>query len=175
MKGKPGPRKPDTTTETQNTGSTERLQKLLARAGVASRRAAEEMIAAGKVRVNGVVVTEMGTRANPATDKIEVDGRPLKVSPITNSPEQFAYILLKQARRHSHHSSRHARPSHSPRHNLRQAARRQPAGPEHPRSGSTHPPANIARPVTSSAPQPASRSKRAARYSQGLPCWPSRH
>ncbi|MEP6773951.1 MAG: pseudouridine synthase [Chloroflexota bacterium] len=83
-------------TETQNTGSTERLQKLLARAGVASRRAAEEMIVAGKVRVNGVVVTEMGTRANPAIDKIEVDGRPLKVSPITNSPEQFSYILLNK-------------------------------------------------------------------------------
>jgi 23S rRNA pseudouridine2605 synthase len=96
MKSKPGPRKPVTATETQNTGSTERLQKLLARAGVASRRAAEEMIAAGKVRVNGVVVTEMGTRANPATDKIEVDGRPLKVAPITNSPEQFAYILLNK-------------------------------------------------------------------------------
>lgn len=96
MKAKPGPRKPDTATETQNTGSTERLQKLLARAGVASRRAAEEMIAAGKVRVNGVVVTEMGTRANPATDKIEVDGRSLKVAPITNSPEQFAYILLNK-------------------------------------------------------------------------------
>ena len=96
MKGKAGPRKPDMAAETQNTGSTERLQKLLARAGVASRRAAEEMIAAGKVRVNGVVVTEMGTRANPATDKIEVDGRPLKVPPITNSPEQFAYILLNK-------------------------------------------------------------------------------
>jgi len=95
-KGKPGPRKPAVAAETQNTGSTERLQKLLARAGVASRRAAEEMIAAGKVRVNGVVVTEMGTRANPTTDKIEVDGRPLKVPPITNSPEQFAYILLNK-------------------------------------------------------------------------------
>jgi 23S rRNA pseudouridine2605 synthase len=95
-KGKAGPRKPAVAAETQNTGSTERLQKLLARAGVASRRAAEEMIAAGKVRVNGVVVTEMGTRANPATDKIEVDGRPLKVPPITNSPEQFAYILLNK-------------------------------------------------------------------------------
>src|SRR6476469_6986893 len=96
MKAKAGPRKPAVAAETQNTGSTERLQKLLARAGVASRRAAEEMIAVGKVRVNGVVVTEMGTRANPATDKIEVDGRPLNVPPITNSPEQFAYILLNK-------------------------------------------------------------------------------
>ena len=82
--------------ETQNTGNTERLQKLLARAGVASRRAAEEMIAAGRVRVNGTVVTEMGTRANPATDKIEVDGRPLKAPPLGNSPEQFTYILLNK-------------------------------------------------------------------------------
>jgi pseudouridine synthase len=83
-------------TETQDTGNSERLQKLLARAGVASRRAAEEMIAAGRVRVNGVVVTEMGTRANPATDKIEVDGRPLKTPPVGNSPGQFAYILLNK-------------------------------------------------------------------------------
>jgi 23S rRNA pseudouridine2605 synthase len=82
--------------DTQNTGTTERLQKLLARAGVASRRAAEEIIAAGRVRVNGIVVTEMGTRANPASDRIEVDGRPIKVAPITNSPQQFAYILLNK-------------------------------------------------------------------------------
>lgn len=54
-----------------------RLQKLIAEAGVASRRQAEEMIQEGRVRVNGVLVTQLGTRADPAKDRIEVDGHPL--------------------------------------------------------------------------------------------------
>ncbi len=54
---------------------TERLQKILAHAGIASRRAAETMIAEGRVRVNGRVVTELGTRADPHRDRVEVDGR----------------------------------------------------------------------------------------------------
>jgi len=45
----------------------ERLQKVLARAGVASRRASEELILAGRVRVNGRIVTELGTTAMPVT------------------------------------------------------------------------------------------------------------
>ncbi len=53
----------------------ERLQKILAHAGLASRRAAEAMIAAGQVRVNGVVVTELGALADSHRDKIEVDGQ----------------------------------------------------------------------------------------------------
>lgn len=53
----------------------ERLQKLLAQAGVASRRNAEEMITAGRVTVDGKVVTELGTRADPRENVIEVDGR----------------------------------------------------------------------------------------------------
>lgn len=53
----------------------ERLQKVLARAGVASRRHAEELITAGRVRVNGRVVTELGTRVDPRKDKVELDGR----------------------------------------------------------------------------------------------------
>ncbi|HQP36338.1 MAG TPA: pseudouridine synthase, partial [Polyangiaceae bacterium] len=53
----------------------ERLQKILARAGVSSRRHAEQLLLAGRVRVNGKVVTELGTRADPFEDKIEVDGR----------------------------------------------------------------------------------------------------
>ena len=53
----------------------ERLQKVLARAGVASRRHAEELITAGRVRVNGRVVTELGTRVDPRRDKVELDGR----------------------------------------------------------------------------------------------------
>jgi 23S rRNA pseudouridine2605 synthase len=57
----------------------ERLQKLLARAGVASRRAAESLIAAGRVSVNGQVA-HLGDSADPAVDGIEVDGRPLAAS-----------------------------------------------------------------------------------------------
>ncbi len=53
----------------------ERLQKILAGGGLASRRAAEQMITAGRVRVNGKVVTELGTKADPRKDKIEVDGQ----------------------------------------------------------------------------------------------------
>ena len=52
----------------------ERLQKVMAQAGVASRRGSEALIAAGRVRVNGVVVTEMGVRVRPGVDRIEVDG-----------------------------------------------------------------------------------------------------
>ena len=57
----------------------ERLQKLLSQAGIASRRQAETMITAGRVAVNGTVVTEMGTKADPDHDMIVVDGRPLTV------------------------------------------------------------------------------------------------
>jgi len=53
----------------------ERLQKLIANAGIASRRHAEEMITAGQVTVNGKTVTELGTRADPQTDHIKVNGK----------------------------------------------------------------------------------------------------
>lgn len=52
----------------------ERLQKIIANAGLMSRRAAEEAITAGRVRLNGEVITALGTRADPAVDTIEVDG-----------------------------------------------------------------------------------------------------
>jgi pseudouridine synthase len=52
-----------------------RLQKILADAGIASRRSSEDLIRAGRVRVNGQVVTKLGARAHPLRDKIEVDGR----------------------------------------------------------------------------------------------------
>ena len=55
----------------------ERLHKVLAHAGVASRRAAERLIREHRVRVNGAVVVELGTQVDPARDRIEVDGRPL--------------------------------------------------------------------------------------------------
>jgi 23S rRNA pseudouridine2605 synthase len=53
----------------------ERLQKVLASAGVSSRRHAEDYIRQGRVRVNGIVVTELGTRVDPRRDKIELDGK----------------------------------------------------------------------------------------------------
>jgi 23S rRNA pseudouridine2605 synthase len=71
--------------------STERLQKLLARAGVASRRAAERLIAEGHVRVNGRIVRELGTKADPIRDKVELDGRRI----VAESP---AYYLLHKPR-----------------------------------------------------------------------------
>lgn len=53
----------------------ERLQKLIAQAGIASRRAAEELIKAGEVTVNGEIVTELGTKADPEKDHIKVRGK----------------------------------------------------------------------------------------------------
>ncbi|MBL8185482.1 MAG: rRNA pseudouridine synthase [Blastocatellia bacterium] len=53
----------------------ERLQKLIAQAGIASRRAAEELIASGAVTVNGKIVTEPGTKADPEKDHIKVNGK----------------------------------------------------------------------------------------------------
>ena len=55
------------------------MQKVLAQAGVASRRAAEEMISQGRVRVNGLVITEMGRRVDPESDDIRVDGNPVSL------------------------------------------------------------------------------------------------
>ncbi len=65
----------------------DRLQKILAHAGVASRRKAEEMIVEGRVRVNGKIVTELGTKADPARDEIQVDGKKVRA-------EQNVYIIL---------------------------------------------------------------------------------
>jgi 23S rRNA pseudouridine2605 synthase len=67
-----------------------RLQKILSRAGVASRRAAETLIAAGRVSVNGTTVVEMGTKADAASDDIRLDGRRVK------SAEPLRYILLNK-------------------------------------------------------------------------------
>ncbi len=58
----------------------ERLQKILSRAGVASRRHAEEMIVAGQVKLNGKIVRELGTKADPAVDKITVNNQPISFS-----------------------------------------------------------------------------------------------
>ncbi len=69
-----------------------RLQKILSAAGVASRRTAETLITQGRVRVNGKVVTELGTKADPATDEIKVDERRLP------KPKHTHYILLNKPR-----------------------------------------------------------------------------
>ena len=53
----------------------DRLQKIIAHAGIASRRHAEQLILSGQVRVNGIVVTELGSKADPSKDKIEAAGR----------------------------------------------------------------------------------------------------
>jgi 23S rRNA pseudouridine2605 synthase len=58
----------------------ERLQKILARAGHGSRRAAETLITDGRVRVNGAVVSELGAQADPNSDVIEVDGRAIAIA-----------------------------------------------------------------------------------------------
>jgi 23S rRNA pseudouridine2605 synthase len=62
-----------------------RLQKILSAAGVASRRAAEQMILDGRVTVNGETVRELGTKADPAKDAIKVDGRRIK----TDIPNRY--------------------------------------------------------------------------------------
>jgi len=69
-----------------------RLQKVLAKAGVASRRAAEELIAAGRVQVDGEVVRELGRRVDPATAVIHVDGSRLVVR------EDLVYLVLNKPR-----------------------------------------------------------------------------
>jgi 23S rRNA pseudouridine2605 synthase len=68
----------------------QRLQKIVAAAGIASRRKAEELITSGRVQVNGQVVTELGTKADPDRDHIRVDGKLLK------KPEQFRYFMLNK-------------------------------------------------------------------------------
>jgi 23S rRNA pseudouridine2605 synthase len=73
----------------------ERLQKLIAAAGIASRRHAEEMIAAGEVTINGKVITELGTKADPARDHIKVRGR--LINPLLEAREKI-YVLLNKPR-----------------------------------------------------------------------------
>ncbi len=69
----------------------ERIQKILAHGGIASRRAAEQLIKAGRVRVNGRVVTELGTKADPRRDRVEVDGKRVVA-------EDPVYVVLHKPR-----------------------------------------------------------------------------
>lgn len=64
-----------------------RVQKFLSRSGVASRREAEALMLQGRVRVNGAVCTELGTRVDPAVDRVELDGRAVE-------PEAFRDIAF---------------------------------------------------------------------------------
>lgn len=68
----------------------ERLQKIISAAGITSRRASEALILNGQVAVNGIVVTELGSKADPSKDTITVDGKTLKIS------AQRLYILLNK-------------------------------------------------------------------------------
>ncbi len=68
----------------------ERLQKILSQAGIASRRHAEEMIVAGRVMVNGQVVTQLGSKADPARDHIRVDGK------LLHGAERHRYFVLNK-------------------------------------------------------------------------------
>jgi len=69
----------------------DRLQKIIARAGIASRRHAEQLILSGQVRVNGKVVRELGSKADLATDRIEVSGKRL-----AGEEERRIYLLLNK-------------------------------------------------------------------------------
>ena len=69
----------------------QRLQKILARAGIASRRHAESLIGEGRVRVNGKVVSEQGVLVDPVRDRIEVDGRAIAAEPLS-------YVLFHKPR-----------------------------------------------------------------------------
>ena len=70
---------------------TDRLQKILSRHGLASRREAEQMILSGRVCINGKIITELGTKAAPESDRIEVDGKLLQTD-----PPKFVYLLLNK-------------------------------------------------------------------------------
>ncbi|HEY6447550.1 MAG TPA: pseudouridine synthase [Acidobacteriaceae bacterium] len=77
--------------EAENAGSAqERLQKIIAAAGIASRRKAEELILAGRVQLNGQIVTQLGTKADPARDHIRVDGKLLQ------GPERPRYFVVNK-------------------------------------------------------------------------------
>lgn len=70
----------------------ERLQKILAGAGVASRRASEDLISAGRVRVNGEIITELGTKVDPDKVEITVDGKPIA------APKRHTYLKVYKPR-----------------------------------------------------------------------------
>ena len=68
----------------------ERLQKIIAAAGIASRRKAEELITSGRVQVNGTVITELGSKADPEVDHVRVNGKLLQ------GEQRHTYLLLNK-------------------------------------------------------------------------------
>jgi 23S rRNA pseudouridine2605 synthase len=72
--------------------SAERLQKILSRAGIASRRASERLMIEGRVSVNGTTIRELGSKADPEHDDIRVDGRRIRL------PDRHRYLLLNKPR-----------------------------------------------------------------------------
>jgi pseudouridine synthase len=70
----------------------ERLQKYISQAGIASRRHAEELILAGKVKVNGKIVKELGTKVDPAHDRVEVDNKKIHV-------QKLVYLIMNKPKR----------------------------------------------------------------------------
>src|SRR5208283_4963904 len=70
----------------------ERLQKILAQAGIASRRKAEQLMLDGRVSVNGEIITELGTKADAGRDQIKVDGTPIRM------PKRHVYIAVNKPR-----------------------------------------------------------------------------
>lgn len=84
----------------------ERLQKYLANSGIASRRKAEEYILAGKVKVNGKIVTELGTKVNPFKDIVEFEGKKVnkdikKVYVLLNKPIDYVTTVKDQFNRNT--------------------------------------------------------------------------
>ncbi len=73
---------------TQLQGESERLARFLAHSGITSRRHAEELISAGRVQVNGIVVTSQGTRIHPGCDEVRVDGT------VVREATEHVYVLL---------------------------------------------------------------------------------
>jgi 23S rRNA pseudouridine2605 synthase len=71
----------------------ERLQKIISQAGIASRRHAEELMLAGKVKVNGNIIRELGTKADAQKDKIEVNGKPIKI-------QKLIYLMMNKPKRY---------------------------------------------------------------------------
>jgi 23S rRNA pseudouridine2605 synthase len=86
----PGEDTTDQRAEGGEPGTGQRLQKIIAAAGVASRRKAEELILAGRVQVNGQTVTALGSKADPERDHIRVDGK------LLHGPERPRYMVLNK-------------------------------------------------------------------------------
>src|ERR1035437_6308397 len=90
----PGVAATDDAKTARTAGKVERLQKILASAGIASRRKAEEFILTGRVQVNGQIVSELGSKADPVHDHIRVDGKLIHPAGeyryyMLNKPKQF--------------------------------------------------------------------------------------